>query len=393
MLCIIFTGEVSADGTSIVKASVLKYEPLPAEIGQYMDIWIKIDNTGSGIAKDVILKIEPKYPLSIDTPSNSIENIGLLPSGSSSIHKFRLYVDSNAKQGNASFDILYQENDGAAWIKNTFEVQVGTLSYDNKGNIAIDGSPKFDPEIFNPGDTGTVAITLKNLATTPSVTVKDSNYDTNAVLQGATLKGENGITVTNQNYTGNLVIGPGEAAPLFYNLNIPSNLSDGTYFLDFSIRGNSHAYNNNWRIPLVVDSSSVRIIASKPLKLENGIGKLQFDVANVRKNTISAVSVKLAAEGIEFSPSEYFIGSIGPDELYTIEVEAEDISENKNETRPLTLVAAFKNGANIHETNIASQPIKIVTVNEGNNSMIILVILILMAIAGVILYKKRKNNP
>lgn len=383
---------VAADGTSILTTTVLKYEPAPAGIGQYVDIWIKIDNTGSGKAEDVTLKIEPKYPLSIDTQTNAIKDIGYLPSESSAIHKFRLYVDANAKQGNASFDIFYQENKDAAWFKNTFYIEVGTLSYNSKGNIAIDGAPKMDPAVFMPGDTGTITITLKNLATTSSMSANTQNYDTNAVLQAALLKGENGITVTTQNYTGNLVIGPGESAPLAYNLKIPNNLSDGTYFLDFSIRGNSQAYNNNWRIPVVVDTSGVRIIASKPLKLENGKGKLQFDVANIRQNSISAVSVKFIADGIEFSPSEYFIGSIGSDELYTIEINAEDAVKNDNDTRPLTLVAEFKNGMNIHETKVTSQPIKLTKLDDGDNSKFILLLLLIFAIIGGVIYRKRRKN-
>lgn len=387
------TGSFSTNDGSYLKVSILKYEPVPADIGKYMSVWVKIENAGPGKTDDLSMELVPKYPLSLDSKSNALVNIGILQPESAAVHEYRLYVDDNAKVGNASFDVLYQTKNDGPWVKDTFDIQVGSITYDSTGNIELDGVPTMDPQVFMPGDKGTIGIVLKNSATSYSVTVGGETFDTNARVQSATLTGTDGIKVTTDSYSGNGVLGPGESLPLTYNIEVGSNVTDGTYFLDFSIVGNSHSFNNNWRIPVRVDSSSVRIIPSKPLKLENGQGTLQFDVANIRPNPISAVSVKLMADGIEFSPSEYFIGSVGSDELYTIEVNAADISSNLSSPRQLTLTADFRNGMNNHEEIVATHPITLVTVKQGSNtSTIILFLLVLiLASAGYMMYRRRKK--
>ncbi|WP_321419390.1 COG1361 S-layer family protein [uncultured Methanomethylovorans sp.] len=387
------TGTFSANEGSYLKVSILKYEPVPADIGKYVDVWVKVENSGSGKTDDLSIELAPEYPLSLDSKSNALVNIGILGPESAAVHEYRLYVDNNAKVGNASFDILYQSKKDGAWFKETFDLQVGSITSDSKGNIELDGIPIMDPQVFMPGDKGTIAIVLKNSATSYSVTVGGETFDTNARVQSATLTGTDGITVTTNSYTGNGVLGPGESLPLTYNIEIADNVSDGTYFLDFSIIGNSYSFNNNWRIPVRVDSSSVRIIPSKPLKLENGKGTLQFDVANIRPNPISAVSVKLMADGVEFSPSEYFIGSMGADELYTIEVDAEDISGNLTSPRQLTLTANFRNGMNSHEDIVATHPVALVTIKQGSNTstIVLLLLVLILAPAAYIMYRRRKK--
>ncbi len=390
--CVLLSGVACAVSGSALSVSVLKYEPVPAEIGKYVDIWIKVENTGSGRSEDLTIKMVPEYPLSLDSEANALENIGILGPESAAVHKYRLFVDENAKQGVASFDIQFQKEKNGAWVEETFEITVGSAAFNSKGNVQIEGAPTKEPEVFMPGDIGTITFTLKNSATAYSVTINGEDFDTNARVQSATLKGTDGITVATETYYGNGILGPGESMVLTYNINVDENLSDGTYYLDFSTIGSSHSYNNNWRIPLKVDSSSVRIVPSKPLKLENGKGTLEFDVANIHPNKLSSVSVRLEADGVDFSPAEYFIGSMDPDELFTIQIYGETSSDNSSQE--VKIIANYRNGLNEHEELIGVRQLQLETVKESGNisSLILLLLIAVLAGAGYFMYKRRKQK-
>jgi hypothetical protein len=181
---------------------------------------------------------------------------------------------------------------------------------------------------------------------------------------------------------------------LTYNIIVDDNVSDGTYYLDFSTIGSSHSYNNNWRVPIKVDSSSLRIVPSKPLKLENGIGTLEFDVANIYPNSLSSVSVRLEADGVNFSPSEYFVGSMDPDELFTIQIYGETSSLDDTSPRELKITANYRNGFNEHEEVIGVKELQLETVKESGTigPLASLLLVAVLAGAGYLIYKRRKQK-
>ena len=369
-------------------------EPAPAEIGEYVSVWVKLENLGFARADDVSMKMVPEYPFSLDSQSNAIEEIGILSPDNAAVHEYRLFVDNGAKEGLSTFEVWYQEDSGGVWFKKEFELRVGSDTFDSRGTIQLDDVPLIEPEVFMPGDEGTIKFSLTNSATEYSITLDGEQYDTNARIQSASLGGLDGVRVTTETYYGNGVIGPGESLDLTYNLEVAEDIEDGTYYLDLSIVGSSHVYNNNWRIPLKVDSSSVRVIPSKPLVLENGKGVLEFDVANIHPNMLSSVSVQLEADGVEFSPTEYFIGAMDPDELFTIEFDAEAMDEDQAFPVDLVISADFRNGFNDHSQTLDTLQLRHRAVDEegGSTAIIIFGALAVAGAAAYILYRRKVNK-
>ncbi|MDK2826783.1 MAG: hypothetical protein PWQ63_1474 [Methanolobus sp.] len=383
---------VSADSAPNMKIDIIDYDPFPAQIGEYVDVSVKIENTGFGRADAVSIKMDPEYPFSLDSQNNAVEFIGILSPDDAAVHEYRLYVDENAKVGTGTVDVYYQIYEGGSWYKSTFDLNVGSNTFDSKGTIELTDI-SCDPVVFMPGDIGTVSFTLTNTATDSSVTIDGTDYDTNARVQSAILYGDNYIDVTSDSYTGSGVMGPGDSITLSYNVEVADDVTDGTYYLDLSMVGNSHSYNNNWRIPVKVDSASVKVIPSKPMELANGEGTLEFDVANMHPNSLSSVSVKLSADGIDFSPEEYFVGAMDSDELFTIEVDAKtDITD---ETVPVTITVEYRNGINEHNTEVAVRDVKLTSEEEGSGSNLAvgaIAVLLLLGVPAVVFMKRRKNN-
>ncbi len=381
-----------ADSGATMKVDIIDYEPFPAQIGEYVDVHVKIENVGYGRADAVSLKMEPEYPFSLDSAGNAVEFIGILSPDDAAIHEYRLYVDENAKVGTGTVDVYYQVHEGGSWYKSAFDLKVGSSTFDSKGTIELT-EITCDPVVFMPGDRGTVSFTLTNTATENSISIDGEDYDTNARVQSAVLKGTDGIDVTSDSYIGSGVIGPGDSITLSYNVELQDDVRDGTYYLDLSMVGNSYTYNSNWRIPVKVDSAAVRVIPSKPMEFTNGEGTLEFDVANMHPNSISSVSVKLEAEGVDFSPEEYFVGSMDSDELFTIEIKGKTAIEEV--AIPVTITVDYRNGINEHSTEVAVREIELVSEDEGGNENLAVIgagAILLLGIPAVVFMKRRKQN-
>ncbi|SFM80506.1 COG1361 S-layer family protein [Methanolobus profundi] len=392
MLSTSFMVPASADSAATMTVDIIDYDPFPAQIGEYVDVRVKIENIGYGRADAVSLKMDPEYPFSLDSQNNAVEFIGILSPDDAAVHEFRLYVDPNAKVGTGTVDIYYQVHEDGSWYKSSFDLNVGSSSFDSKGTIELT-EITCDPVVFMPGDTGTVSFTLTNTATESSVTLDDEVYDTNARVQSAVLNGVDGVDVTSESYVGSGVIGPGDSISLSYNVEIADNAQDGTYYLDLSMVGNSYAYNNNWRIPVKVDSASIKVIPSKPMELINGEGTLEFDVANMHPNTLSSVSVKLSADGVDLSPEEYFVGSMDSDELFTIEIDAK--ADIEAESVPVTITVDYRNGINDHSTEVGIRDLELTSEDEGTGGNLAVTAVILIALLGipaVVYVKRRKQN-
>ncbi len=381
----------SSSSSSTLRVDVLKYEPYPAEIGAYVSVWVKVENFASGDAEDVSIMLEPEYPLSLDSKNNAVQNFGELPPDRSAIHEYRLYVDENAKAGTADFDVSYRASEDFGWQKESFEIRVGSTTFESKGTVELENLIA-EPIVFIPGDKGSISFTLTNTAQTNTITIDDQIYDTYARVQSATLTGTDMITITSDPYEGKGVLGPGDSVQISYNIEVSDAIEDGTYFLDLAMIGNSHSFNNNWMIHLVVDSSSIRVIPSKSLELQNGEGTLEFDVANIHPNTLSSVSVMLEAEGIDFFPREYFVGSMDSDELFTIEIDAKAEDVSATEPVNVTIFIDYRNGLNGHEEVIEMQTLTFEQVQEENSNAALAILLILGIIGAVAFYVYRKNG-
>jgi hypothetical protein len=376
-----------------LKVDITRYEPYPAEIGKYVDLWVNVKNTGGGTAEDVTIELMPKYPFTLDSSDNARQNKGSIGTDSSAMYEYRLFVASDAKPGIHEITIRYQGEKGATWSEKDFEIKVGTDTLDSRGTLKLEAI-KTDPEVLIPGDAGTVTITLTNTASQYSVTIDGKDYDTNAQINEVELVGSDGIVVTTDSYRNMGVLGPDDSIEISYNVRVSDDAADGTEHLNLALTGSSHTYNAKWNIPIRVESAGIKIIPSKPLKLARDGGKIEFDVANTHSSTFTSVSIEPRSEGITFTPTEYFIGTMEPDELFTIEFDCE-VTGNSSDDAELHLYAEYQNGNNQHERVINNRVIEIEpAVPEGNSSTVMIgaaLLLVVVVGAGVYRRKRRKN--
>jgi len=381
----------SAAGGAL-KVDITRYEPYPAEIGKYVDLWVSVKNTGGGTAEDVTIELMPKYPFTLDSSDNARQNKGSIGTGFSAMYEYRLFVAADAKPGTHEITIRYQGEKGATWSEKDFEIKVGTDTFDSRGTLKLDAITT-DPEVLIPGDKGTVTLTLTNTASQYSVTIDGKDYDTNAQLNEVELARSDGIVVTTDSYRNMGVLGPDDSIEISYNVQVSDDAEDGTEHLNLVLTGSSHTYNAKWDIPIKVETAGIKIIPSKPLKLAGDGGKIEFDVANTHSSTFTSVSIEPRADGITFTPTEYFIGTMEPDELFTIEFDCE-VTEKSSDGADLHLYSEYRNGNNRHEVILNNRVIEIEpVVPEGNSSTVMIgAALLLVVVVGAGIYHRKRRG-
>ena len=386
----------AAVGGANLKVTIVETNPYPAKIGEYLTLTVQVENIGGDKADNVDIEVVPQYPFSLDSEANALQNVGVLNPGRTATKEFYLFVDKNAQKGIRSIDIRTKTSKNSPWSEKSFDIRIGTETFNSKGTVELKEFVS-DPEVFMPGDRGTVTVTLKNTASNPTVTIGGSDFDTNARIQAAVLRPlSDGIIVLDAPYGDMGLLGPGDSIKLTFNVKVAEDAPEGTHNFELAIEGNSFDYNSRKNIPLKVDSANIRVIPSKELQLTNGESTIEFDVANTHPNEFSSVSIKPEAEGITFYPAEYFIGPMNPDELFTIEFNAvaDDIwSTSKEGEINMSLTANYNNGINRHANTVGD--LKFINTSESpeSNSTAVLAggLIIISVPAAFFFYRRRKQ--
>jgi len=205
------------------------------------------------------------------------------------------------------------------------------------------------PEVLMPGDSAILTITMENGAAQYGVGGENARDQTlSTPVNGTSLRGTDEIEVLSSDYSDIGMIGPNDRVVLYYKIRANNSLADGTYFLDFSVKAGYDQARISRKIPVEVDSSGLSLSrAELP-----GRGSISLDVANPRANSISAASIIPSGKGVVFSPEEYYIGSMDPDEVFTISfsLSSENPAASLKGPINLSFASRFKNGENWHST-------------------------------------------
>jgi hypothetical protein len=194
------------------------------------------------------------------------------------------------------------------------------------------------PEVFYPGETGTVTVDVTNAA------------NTSVTLNQLTLI-EPHIQFDNQgSFTTATIVGPGATTDFNFIINVDDDTPDGTYLLRFTAMPNAFGGTAvRSEIPLQVDSSEVR--ASISLRPEtfglNETDMVNVSVANPRLGDISDVLIVANGNGNDISPSESFVGPVAAGTSVQV-----PFAITVNQQSGVSFNVSFRNGNNVHATSV-----------------------------------------
>ncbi len=278
-----------------------------------------------------------------------------------------------------------------------FILLAASLASSYEYHMPVNIEATMTPAVLLPGDEAVLAIDMSNGAASYGAG-KDSGAGSSAAgtllstpINKTTLKSTPELKVLTEERSDLGMIGPSDKITVYYKVKAANNIISGTHLLDFRVSGGYDVITINREIPLKVDDPAVSMA-----RAETDASNFNLNVANPRENTINAVTIVPFAKGIVFSPDEYYIGTMDPDEVFTISfgIASEDAEKPLRDTINLSFIAKFKNGDNWHTsqayvTTYASPK----TANSQNSYLLpVGAAVVIVLIAGGYLYRRRKLN-
>jgi len=187
----------------------------------------------------------------------------------------------------------------------------------------------YDPAVFFPGDTVTVAIQVTN-----------GNNNSGIVVNHATF-GDNDIRVISRPYDSSTTIGPGQTQT--FTFSVVADGPVGTYYPTFSLSFRDADILLNRATVKIDDTPLVFTVLDKPDAYAQWKKKtIYMQVANPRDNTANNVIVDISGAGAT-PPSRIFVGDVPANSKIPVNF---TVAPDKPTTALLTLT--YGNGDNIH---------------------------------------------
>ena len=195
------------------------------------------------------------------------------------------------------------------------------------------------PEVYEPGDRGTVELTIENRG------------NSRVELETITMT-EDGVRVISSPYTLASPIGIGDSRTYLFNIIAP--MEPGVYYPYISVNTVNVGF-LNYPVPIRVNSIKpfITITQAPSSLIANREATMQIQVANSRPDSIRNVQIipliqgQPAAKIMEIIPNQYFMGT-----LETGEVRSVKFSITPTIETDLSFILSYQTGKNRHESEV-----------------------------------------
>ena len=382
-LLVLCATSVFAVGGAEVKASILRYEPAPAEQGNTVDVWMQLSNAGTK-ADRVAIKFVPEYPFSLPTGQAEEIDVGVLAATESKVVKYTLFIDGSAPNGDRNVTFLYKYGSIDEWAK--LETPI-TLQTQNA--VLIVDAYKVTPSPIVPGQTVNLELTLRN-----SGRINVKNVDVSIDLDDGTFS-----TLGSGAKQRIDSIPSGESETLTFKLASDTSTEVKVYGVPVTLSyqdSRNKQYNDTAKISLVVNAQPELSLTvdNTDFADKSSPGKATIKIVNKGVVNLKYVTVTLGEHPsyeILSSSNENYVGNLDSDDFETAEFTIKPLVET-----PLLLVKVdFKDPYNVDYSKTYEMPLRIITaadLGQGGSSTWMIVVVVLLAGAGYWYYRRRKHN-
>ncbi len=373
------------------------YEPYPAEPGEYVDLYIKVENLGTRAATDATFELLPKYPFSLDSSADAIKNYGRIEPSQPVLLKYTVRVDKNAVSRNNLIDLRYRTGEEGMWFTISFDVYVKP-----KDTILSIEKVESSPEEIVAGGKADVEFTLKNLANTQvrDITLKlDLSASTTpfAPVASTTEKRIDKLEPGEEETVLFRVISEASAEPKVYKIPITLTYSDeaGTTYTKSDIIG--LLISSDPEIQVYLEESDTFMGGSK--------GSIIVSISNIGATQAKFVSIVLAqSKNYEIiGPDRTYIGNLDSDDFDTAEFKLY-VDESLNDTKiPVLVTVTYKDAYNDEHTRVFDLQLPIysrdhlirlgeISANGGSNTLLYAVVLIVVLYLVYRLFRRKRRS-
>ncbi len=390
MLMLILTTVLTAATGPILNVDKAQQQPILAQPGQTVEVWVSIQNTASDSAKDLVIEAEDSYPFTLINERNRETTISVLGGYQERVIRYELLVDSDAPEGINNFVVKYQTGYRSTVTKN-IPVEVRTSEA-----IATIGNVVLEPPEVTPGDEAKLTVSVRNIG---GSNLRDFtiglNLDKEVGPQDMIINDPPFYPAGSGTEKSINRIRPGQTTEFTFDLEAYPNAETNIYKIPvymsyFDDSGNK--YEKEDLIALKVNSDyglDVRVDSSDLTK-QNPSGDVTFIVVNHGLSDLKLMNIELNENddfSIRSSSNRAYLGSLDSDDFDTIRFRINALAEEVE--FPVTLT--FRDSMNNEFTEEFVVTHRLPEGQAGGNATLIIVVLIIAG-AGFWYYRKKKKQ-
>ncbi|MDY6770759.1 MAG: COG1361 S-layer family protein [Candidatus Nanohaloarchaea archaeon] len=323
----------------------LQYEPVPARAGDYVDLWLKVENLATQPASNVTCELIPDYPFQFEQGDEAARTIGKLPGGEVKVFQYQLRVASDAVEGWNTLDFRCRTSPDMAWISREIEIKI------SEGiNLAL-GDISAEPLELRPDtEDATLRVGVQNVGGAAAELVQTQ------------LSLPDGITPStsfaNRDALGLIEAGSQKTAE--YTIDIADTVEAGSYTANMTVSYSSDGERKQTtlQVPITVKGAPVfeitNVTTTPPSLMQGDSAQLRVTITNVGSEEAESASAKIYKQSDQpftFDEKYDFLGSIGPGEtqVAVFHFDVESAADLKQYL--LDLEIRYVTGNDVHTTD------------------------------------------
>lgn len=145
-------------GGSAIDASLLNYQPAPAQPGDLIDVWVQIHNNGGTTSRAGTISFLDSENFRAETSADRVKEYRTIPAGNSFLVRTQIRVSKDANEGEAFLRVRIQEQGSESHIDRQLPITITG----KRGAISI-VSATTEPQEILPGQQGTLHLRVENV--------------------------------------------------------------------------------------------------------------------------------------------------------------------------------------------------------------------------------------
>ncbi len=357
-----------------VQVSLLSYQPIPAQAGDTLDVQLSVRNSATSPAQGV--EVEVVSGGAFIAEGRTTVSAGTIPALNSFTARFTVRVESTAEAGDRALQIRTRQQ-GQDWQQRTITIPIVS----QQAAILI---TDVTSENMAPGETGTLTLRVENLADTTLRDIIVRLGTTNTPFTPAQ-------SATQQRISS---LAPGAAQTVTYRINTQSTATPADVAVPVTMRyldsaGNQRESDDTISIRVHAPARTDAYVDNVERQGSDAIVRMR--IVNMGLSEIRFVTAQIEdGEGYTVHPQSRrtYVGNINSDDWETVRF---TITPEQDEiTVPITYT--FFDAFNQEHTITQEHVVRIPSQDNGSGAGLWIVLLVIAAVIGTIVYKKRKKK-
>ncbi len=380
-------GQALGPSLTIVQAN---YDPHPVPAGEYFDLWIKIENTGSQDARDTVCVLEPEYPFVLDPDEEAEKQLGTLGPHESVLIQYRVRTESDAPDGWHEMELKCKTGTGDVWVSRKMEIVV-----ESQEPELVIGSIDSDPKKILPDtEENMLTVEIQNIGTGSA-----ENVVARLVLPEGFEK-----TQSYSDVSGVGTIPPGESRTATYYIDVDKSVRPGDYEATLVVKykpGNTKDVEYRtinlslWISVKPTPLFSIQKIETVPAELQQGArGEVHLVIRNEGSQKAESVSVRIYKEEdqpFDFDEKYDYVGTLEPGQegeaVYRFSID--DDANLKTYILRAEIRYLVDDQVRIVEESI---PLRVSREKGASPRIALAGVICLVGLAGIVVYYARKKK-